>query len=67
MNINLEELENDISELLKGDVDNRNEILDKIFILDKELSAVENELQTLVGEVLSVALPSVCLKQKKIK
>ena len=59
MNIHLEELEKDISEAFKGrDVDNRNEILDKIFNLDKELSAVENELQTLVGEVLTLALPS---------
>ena len=37
MNIHLEELEKDISEAFKGrDVDNRNEILDKIFNLDKE-------------------------------
>ena len=57
MNVYLEELEKDISEAFKGrDVDNRNEILDKIFNLDKELSAVENELQTLVGEVLTLAL-----------
>jgi len=59
MNIHLEELEKDISEAFKGrDVDNRNELLEKIFNLDKELSAVENELQTLVGEVLTLALPS---------
>ena len=68
MNIHLEELEKDISEAFKGrDVDNRNEILDKIFNLDKELSAVENELQTLVGEVLSVALPSVLITETEKK
>ena len=68
MNINLEELENDISEAFKGrDVDNRNEILDKIFNLDKELSAVENELQTLVGEVLTLALPSELITETEKK
>ena len=68
MNIHLEELEKDISEAFKGrDVDNRNEILDKIFNLDKELSAVENELQTLVGEVLTLALPSELITETEKK
>lgn len=68
MNIHLEELEKDISEAFKGrDVDNRNEILDKIFNLDKELSSVENELQTLVGEVLTLALPSELITETEKK
>ena len=68
MNIHLEELEKDISEAFKGrDVDNRNEILDKIFNLDKELSAVEHELQTLVGEVLTLALPSELITETEKK
>ena len=68
MNVYLEELEKDISEAFKGrDVDNRNEILDKIFNLDKELSAVENELQTLVGEVLTLALPSELITETEKK
>ena len=68
MNTHLEELEKDISEAFKGrDVDNRNEILDKIFNLDKELSAVENELQTLVGEVLTLALPSELITETEKK
>ncbi len=68
MHVYLEELEKDISEAFKGrDVDNRNEILDKIFNLDKELSAVENELQTLVGEVLTLALPSELITETEKK
>lgn len=63
----LEELEHDISEAFKGrDVDSRNEILDKIFNIDKEIHQVENYLQTLVGEVLSLALPAeLLLKTEK--
>ena len=68
MNVYLEELEKDISEAFKGrDVDNRNEVLDKIFNLDKELNAVENELQTLVGEILTLALPSELITETEKK
>ena len=68
MYVYLEELEKDISEAFKGrDVDNRNEILDKIFHLDKELNAVENELQTLVGEVLTLAFPSKLISETEKK
>ena len=68
MYVYLEELEKDISEAFKGrDVDNRNEILDKIFHLDKELNAVENELQTLVGEVLALAFPSKLIAETEKK
>ena len=68
MYVYLEELEKDISEAFKGrDVDNRNEILDKIFHLDKELNAVENELQTLVGEVLALAFPSKLITETEKK
>jgi len=68
LNIHLEELEHDISEAFEGrDIDNRNEVLDKIFNLDKELHIVENHLQTLVGEVLSLAFPGeLLLKTEKI-
>ena len=57
----------DISEAFKGrDVDSRNEILDKIFNIDKVIHQVENYLQTLVGEVLSLALPAeLLLKTEK--
>ena len=66
----LEELEHDISEAFKGrDVDNRNEILNKIFNIDKEIHQVENQLQNLVGEVLALALPADLLLKtdKKLK
>ena len=57
LNISLEELEHDISQAFKGrDVDSRNEVLDKIYNLDRELHQVENELQNLVGDVLTLAL-----------
>ena len=57
LKISLEELEHDISRAFKGrDVDSRNEVLDKIYNLDRELHQVENELQNLVGDVLTLAL-----------
>ena len=41
--------------------------MDKIFNLDKELNAVENELQTLVGEILTLALPSELITETEKK